>query len=399
MHWVYLAATVHTDATPLARCYLTRRNAMTTKRHPLWSALLASLVLAGCGTAPQGDPSASATANGETTTAKGKAAVCLVSGFGGLDDQAFNQSAHEGLQEISKELGITFSVTEPQEVAEYQPSYDAMVQEGCGLLIGMSYLQSATAAKVAQANPDLHVALVDSGFFNESNEPVDVKNGRPLEFDTVQAAYLAGYASAAVSKSRVIGTFGGTQEPPVIAFMDGYAKGAAKWNEDHPDNPVQVLGWDPAKKDGTFAGTYEDIAQGKTLTTAMFSQGADIVMPVAGSVGQGAAAAAKEKSGTYVVWVDSDGFLSAPEYKDVVLTSVIKDVGASVKETVRAEVEGKFSSSPYIGTLENGGVRLAPFHDHDSLVPADVKTRLTELEEQIKSGELKLDSEYSPKAS
>lgn len=372
---------------------------MTIKRHPLWSALFASLLLVGCGSAPQGDPSADTSASGGATTAKeGKAAVCLVSGFGGLDDQAFNQSAHEGLQEISKELGISFTVNEPQDVGEYQPSYDAMVQEGCGLLIGMSYLQSATAAKVAKDNPDLHVALVDSGFFTENNEPVELDNGRPLEFDTVQAAYLAGYAAAAVSKTRVIGTFGGTQEPPVLAFMDGYAKGAAKWNEDHPDNPVQVLGWDPAKRDGTFAGTYEDIAQGKTLTTAMFGQGADIVMPVAGSVGQGAAAAAKERPGTYVIWVDSDGFLSAPEYKDVILTSVIKDVGASVKETVRAEVEGKFSASPYIGTLENGGVRLAPFHDHDSVVPADVKSRITGLEDQIKSGELKLESDYSPKA-
>ena len=368
-------------------------------RRTIYSTVFAALLIAGCGAAPQADPSADPSGGASASTAggAGKATVCLVSGFGGLDDQAFNQSAYEGLQAVSKELGITFSVNEPQEVAEYQPSYDAMVQEGCELLIGMSYLQSATAAKVAQANPDLHVALVDSGFFTENNEPVTLDNGRPLEFDTVQASYLAGYAAAAVSKTRVIGTFGGTQEPPVIAFMDGYAKGAAKWNEDHPENPVQVIGWDPVKKDGTFAGTYEDIAQGKTLTTAMFSQGADIVMPVAGSVGQGAAAAAKEKSGTYVIWVDSDGFLSAPEYKDVILTSVIKDVGASVQETVRAEVAGTFSSSPYIGTLENGGVRLAPFHDHDALVPAEVKARLSELERQIKSGELKLESEYSPK--
>ncbi len=180
--------------------------------------------------------------------------------------------------------------------------------------------------------------------------------------------------------------------------MDGFAKGANQWNLDHPDDPVHVLGWDPEQKDGTFAGTYEDIAQGKTLTTAMFGQGADIVMPVAGSVGQGAAAAAKEKEGTFVIWVDSDGALSAPEYKDVILTSVIKDVGASVKEAVRDEVEGKFTANPYIGTLENGGVRLSPFHDHDGLVDQTVKDRLAELQQQIITGDLKLESDYSPKS-
>lgn len=362
-------------------------------------ALVIATLLGACGSAPDTEASTSTNPSGSATPTTGKtqSSVCLISGFGGLDDQAFNQSAYEGLQAVSKERNIDFTVNEPQDMTEYAPSYDAMVQEGCGLLIGMSYLQSPVATKVAQENPDLHVALVDSGFFNEHNETVTLPNARPLEFDTVQAAYLAGYAASAVSTSRIIGTFGGTQEPPVIAFMDGFAKGAAQWNKDHPDNPVQVLGWDPEKKDGTFAGTYEDIAQGKTLTTAMFGQGADIVMPVAGSVGQGAAAAAKEKSGTYVIWVDSDGALSAPEYKDVILTSVIKDVGASVQQTVRDELDGKFSASPYIGTLENGGVRLAPFHQHEGLITQEVKTRLDELEAQIKSGEITIMSDYSPK--
>ena len=50
-----------------------------------------------------------------------------------------------------------------------------------------------------------------------------------------------------------------------------------------------------------------------------------------------------------------------------------------------------------MGTLENGGVSIAPFHDFDSKVPSDLKDELTKLTDQIKKGELKVESANSPK--
>ncbi len=78
------------------------------------------------------------------------------------------------------------------------------------------------------------------------------------------------------------------------------------------------------------------------------------------------------------------------------MTSVVKEIGNSVFDTVKNASEGRFSSEPYIGTLKNNGVAAAPFHDFDSRVPAPVKARLEELRGQIIDGSLDVSTPYDP---
>ena len=128
-------------------------------------------------------------------------------------------------------------------------------------------------------------------------------------FDTAQASFLAGYLAAGVSKTGVVATFGGGNQPPVTLFMDGFVDGVAKYNEVH-GTAVRALGWDKAKQDGAFTGDFEDINKGKALAEGFIDQGADVILPVAGQVGEGAASAALERGGVSVIWVDSDGYES-----------------------------------------------------------------------------------------
>ena len=178
--------------------------------------------------------------------------------------------------------------------------------------------------------------------------------------------------------------------------MDGFADGVAAYNAAKGTN-VQLLGWDKASQNGSFTQSFDDQALGKQQAQQFIDQGADIIMPVAGPVGLGAAAAAKEHGSTYIIGVDSDWFLTSPDYSSIILTSVMKEIGASVEQAVTDSVEGKFTSAPYVGTLENGGVSIAPFHDFDSKVPQELKDDIVKLTDQIKSGELKVESENSPK--
>ena len=69
--------------------------------------------------------------------------------------------------------------------------------------------------------------------------------------------------------------------------------------------------------------------------------------------------------------MDSDGYESAPQYKDVFLTSVLKKIDVAVKDTIGTAVNDEFTSEEYIGTLENDGTGLAPFHDFEDQVPAE----------------------------
>src|SRR6185312_11475129 len=134
---------------------------------------------------------------------------------------------------------------------------------------------------------------------------------------------------------------------------------------------VQVLGWDKAKQNGTFAESFTDQNKGKAITNTFVGQGADIVMPVAGGTGLGAGDVAKGSGGKVaVIWVDQDGCNSAAQYCSVFLTTVVKNIKDAVEQAVVAGAQGKplDAAKGTIGTLENNGVSLAPYHDFDSKI-------------------------------
>ena len=337
----------------------------------------------------------SACGSGDSGTNAEDYLACMVSDSGGWDDQSFNQSGRAGLTKAVETLGIQEKLAESQGDADFTPNVDNMVQQGCNLTFGVGFLLEDAIQSAAEANPDLNFALIDSTFSDADGNPVTLENAKPLVFNTAEAAYLAGYVAAATSKSGKVGTFGGIQIPSVTVFMDGFADGVKKFNDDNGKN-VELLGWDKAKQEGSFSGDFENQGQGQELTKQLISQGADIVMPVAGPVGLGAAAAAKEAGDVKLIWVDTDGYEST-EYGDIILTSVVKEIANAVEDTVKEGTEDKFASEPYVGTLENEGVGLAPYHDFDKEVPEDVKTKVDELKQQIIDGTIKVESENSPK--
>jgi basic membrane protein A and related proteins len=341
-----------------------------------------ALALAACGSAPEDE----ATSTGGTdTAATSDFKACMVSDSGGFEDKSFNQSGAEGLERAGDELGVEVLTVESQAETDFTPNVESLVSQDCDLIIGVGYLLADAMTTAAQANPDIEFALVDSTF----NEELD--NAQPLLFNTQEAAYLAGYVAAGSSATGTVATFGGIQIPSVSIFMDGFADGVAKYNEDNGAN-VTVLGWDKEAQTGSFTGDFENQTNGQNLAKGFIDQGADVIMPVAGPVGLGAAAAAQTAGDVSIVGVDADWYLTAPDYSSIILTSVMKEIGQAVYDTVAAAADGNFTSEPYVGTLENGGIGIAPFHDFDSVVPADVKSAVEELTAQIIAGDLVVES-------
>ena len=125
-----------------------------------------------------------------------------------------------------------------------------------------------------------------------------------------------------MSKTGKVATYGGLNIPPVTIYMDGFWEGVQYYNKQNNKN-VQVLGWDEKnQKGGTFANSFTDANKGKQITQQFQQQGADIVFPVAGGTGLGSAAAAAASGGQLsVIWVDTDGCVSVPQYCKYFLTS------------------------------------------------------------------------------
>jgi basic membrane protein A len=350
-------------------------------RKTLWfgaALVAASAVLTGCGPAPEGGDAG----------AESDGCVRMVTNSGGLEDRSFNQSTWEGLQDAEDEYGVEAEAIVSTSETDLAPNVQQAVDSGCGLVVTVGYELAEATLDQAGGNPDVAFAIVD--------ETVEAENVKPVVFDTAQASYLAGYLAAGVSKTGVVATFGGGNQPPVTLFMDGFVDGVARYNEVH-GTEVRALGWDKAAQDGSFTGDFEDINKGKVLTEGFIDQGADVILPVAGQVGEGAAAAAVERDGVSIIWVDSDGYETLPaEFRPVLLTSVLKNTQQAMVEIVGDVQEDRFTNEPYVGTLENGGVELAPYHDLEALVPPELQGELEGIRQAIIAGELVVESPSTP---
>ena len=350
------------------------------------------LVLTSCGTPPTQRPTRNLEEDKDFT-------ACMLSDEGGFDDHSFNESGKKGLDRVGKELGVKTIAVQSESSADYATNIYALIQQNCKLVIGVGFNIAADLTESAKANPDIQFALIDASFIGADGKPATLPNAKPLLFKTAEAAYLAGYAAAGTSQTGVVGTYGGKPLPTVQIFMDGFARGVARYNEDTGAS-VQVKGWDTTTgKGGSFVGNFSDAAKGQAITEQFISQGADIVMPVAGPVGQGTLSTVKQRNAAgganSVIWVDSDGYTSTGD-GSIIMTSVVKEIGNSVFDTVKDASEGRFSADPYIGTLKNQGVTVAPFHDFDSSVPESVKARIEELRTQISDGTLDVSTPYDP---
>jgi basic membrane protein A len=316
---------------------------------------------------------------------------CEVTDTGGIDDKSFNATAYAGLTQAQDELGITPSVLESQTQDDYAPNIQTFIDQGCDLIVTVGFLLGDATLAAAQDNPDQKFAIVDVDFFDsDKGKDITLDNAKELTFQTDQAAFLAGYLAAGMSQSGTIGTFGGINIPPVTIFMNGFAAGILKYNQDNGTS-VELLGWDPVAQDGTFTGDFENQDNGRRVTEDFISEGADIILPVAGPVGLGAAAAAQDAGNVQMVWVDTDGCVSAAEYCPLFITSIMKNMNTAVFDTMQSVVDGSYTGGLYSGTLENGGVGIADFHEFDSAVPQELKDTLETLKAGIIDGSVSVD--------
>ena len=344
-----------------------------------------TLAVAACGSKPTED-NAGGSANKDFK-------ACMVSDSGGFDDKSFNQTSYKGLQDAVKEKGLTEVKAESKSDNDYPTNMTAMVNAGCNVIVAVGFKLEDATEKAATANPNIKFAIVDSA------PKTPIENLKPLLFNTAQSSFQAGYLAAAMSQSGKVGTFGGLKIPTVTIFMDGFAEGVRYYNQQKGKN-VQVLGWDDTKQAGLFTGDFEDKAKGQNNAQNLITQGADVLFPVAGPSGLGGLQAAKASNGKVnAIWVDTDGCISAEEYCSVLMSSVEKGMDVAVKDAVISVVDNKFDNTQFTGTLQNGGTSIAPFHDFDSKVPADVKSELDQIKQDIISGKITIQSKVQPKAS
>ncbi|MGH7903978.1 MAG: BMP family lipoprotein [Candidatus Dormibacteraceae bacterium] len=355
---------------------------MRPRRWSLALALTGALLLAACGS--------TGTSPGPAASKNSKFLGCLVTDTGGIDDRSFNASAWQGMKNAHKDLGVTIKYLSSTSQNDYAPNINAFESQKCNLIVTVGFLMGDITKAKAQAAPTQKFAIVDYTY----NPPIS--NVLALIYRTDQDAFLGGYLAAGYSKKGAVGTFGGIQIPTVTIYMDGFAAGVYYYNQKHGTH-VKVLGWNPFTQKGSFSGDFTSQDKGRAIATTLMQQGADVIFPVAGNVGLGAAVAVQASGGKAVMeWVDTDGCVSAPQYCSLFLTSVTKGIATSVEAAVRSAVNSTFQGGNYVGTLSNGGVALSPYHDFASKIPSSLQSEISAAKQGIIAGSISVDPKKYP---
>lgn len=330
------------------------------------------------------------TAPTTSTTTVPVSQMCQVAGPGGITDGSVNQAVWAGLGMARDRLGIEILFRESPEAADVRVNIDAFAAAGCDLIVTVGAAMEADTAAAACELPEQPFAIVGTAPAGGVGSAwadaggalrCDYSNVRGITFATEEAAFLAGYLAAGMSESGKVGTFGLDDVPAVRARMEAFAAGAAYFGAGG-GRPVQVLGWDPEDPEAALYTGREDLEQAGVLVESLASLGADVILTVAGEYGRSGMAVAAER-GILVIGGAGDTFLDAPEYAEVWLTSLAEDAAAAVLDTVGALVERGRWGDPYVGTLANGGVGLAPYRLLEREVPAELAEAVDQLAADI----------------
>jgi basic membrane protein A len=309
--------------------------------------------------------------------------ACAVSDEGSWNDKSFNESVYDALVQAKDEIGVEIADAESNSAEDFGPNLQAMVDAACDVTFAVGFNLVAAVNETAAANPEMNFVTIDG--WSEGNA-----NLKPVGYAMEQSSYLAGYAAAAHSTSKVIGTYGGMQIDAVTAFMDGFYYGAKAY-EAETGTAITVLGWDPVAKAGDFMGDFApNSGVSKTIAATQIEAGADVIFPVGGDqFGAVSEALSEAGSNGVMIGVDKNIAVTSPEYADIVLTSVEKRMTAATFNIIKDLAGGAaFNGDYYIGTLENDGTGLSD----STLISDELWTKLNELKAGI------IDGSIDPKA-
>ncbi|HJA89940.1 MAG TPA: BMP family protein [Candidatus Jeotgalibaca merdavium] len=343
--------------------------------------LSAGVLLAACGNDGGSDTSSEVEQSSEvgSEASANDFTTVMVTDIGGVDDKSFNQSAWEGLQAWGEENGKSEGIDGYNHIvsnsdAEFITNLTTAVNSNFDLVFGVGYKLKEAMQEVSQTYPDTKFAIID--------DTIEGENTTSVLFADNEAAFLAGVAAAMTTKTNKVGFVGGMEGVVIDRFEAGFVEGVK-----YVDEAIEV--------NVQYVDSFDDAARAKSIASAMYSDGADIIYQAAGNAGNGVFSEARDiveadpTREIYVVGVDRDqqeeGKITINgEVRDLTLTSTVKGVGVAAHDIANRTMNGDFPSNEVITLgLVDGGVSLT-----DGVLTEDVLTAVREAEQKVISGEI-----------
>jgi basic membrane protein A len=298
--------------------------------------------------------------------------VGLVTDVGKIDDKGFLQSTWEGVLQAQNELGAEVKYIQTTDPKDYTKNLEEFAEAGYDVIVAPGFGIADATLATAKKYPNIKFIGVAHTYAEEP--PANLVN---LNHPEDQAGFLGGALAALMSESGQIGSVQATDAvPPVWRYGEGFRAGAMYVK---PDIQLNVV----YHNDVGFDKTFNDPEWGKTTAISMIDKGADVIFAGASDTGNGALLGAAQKD-VGAIGMDVDAYNILPDAQPAMISSAVKLLTADTFKLVKSVKDGTFKGGNVMGD-----VGLAPYHDWDSQVPAEVKAKLDEILAGLRDGSLK----------
>jgi basic membrane protein A len=317
-----------------------------------------AVATAGCG-GDEADDEAGGTPAATTAEEEGgeEAAKVAVLFPGLVDDNSWNEAGFVGLTK-AKEQGVETSHLESVSHEKQLEAFQNFARKGFGIVIGHGGEYMASAMRAAKDFPDVHFVVVNG---NES-----ASNVTSIALNYADMGYVSGVLGALISESKKIGIVAGEHIPIVDDGIGGMKAGAAS-----VDNGTEVR--------STIIDSWTDVAKAREASLAMVNAGVDALWPFLDAAESGVISAAEDEGVTSIAVYHDIRPLAPKTYAG----GAWSDPGAVILEAA-TNPDALDGSVKFVGAAEDA-VILAPFADS---VPEDVRAKVEEAYEALKSGEV-----------
>jgi basic membrane protein A len=234
-------------------------------------------------------------------------------------------------------------------------------------------MAEATAV-ASEKYPDVKFIGVDQFYAGSA------ANYSGLIFPEDKAGFIVGYLGGYLTTSGKTAAIAGGPDsiPPVRKFIEGFVAGVGYAAKEQGKNFPKA-----SSVYYTGANAFQDPAWGASTAQQYLDQNYDVIFSAGGKTGNGGLARTAQKSGAYCIGVDTDQWGTVPEAQACLVTSAMKLIPQGVVALVGQVKDGSFAGGNYVGD-----VGAAPYHDFDSKIPSEVKTKVEEVTAKVISGEI-----------
>ena len=297
----------------------------------------------------------------EETPAESDYAVAMITDYGDITDQSFNQTTYEACKEFCEANGVKFNYFKPagDNTADRVAMIEKAIDEGYNVIVMPGYAFGEAIKETAESNSDTTFIALDVGAGDLGEDYVVPANLYCAVYQEELCGYMAGYAAVKLGYTK-LGFLGGMAVPAVVRYGYGYVQGvdAAAKELDITVDLKYAYG-------NQFSGDAD-------ITAAMdtwYQGGTEIVFACGGGIYTSAAEAAAKVGGKVIgVDVDQKGIIDGSYGEGMTVTSAMKGLAPTVKHLLSEVLAGNFAN--YGGKIDTLGLVSANPEENYVQIPA-----------------------------